>query len=190
MEERNKVTKELTTRFVRPVRPREEVEEFFETNRQKWETSAHCKQLRSILASANMPNEIKKIVAFACGKISFKPATMIYTHAIERSASQHALILTMRDALGAKLGDPSGIACYAQDPAYSEIDKSVLEQYGIRILNDPEGFLEVDDETIVLSFSPSVPVRQVVADIARPAVMIWDRIMVEEEGDEEDEATM
>jgi hypothetical protein len=129
-------------------------------------------------------------VAFACGKFTFKPTSIIITHIVERSASQHALILTLRDVLSEKKGNLGGIACYAQDPGYSDTDKSILEKYGIKILSDPEGFLEVDDATVVLSFSPNVPVRQVVADLARPAVMIWNRIMVEEAENEEEGAAM
>jgi len=67
------------------------------------------------------------------------------------------------------------IGCYAQDPDYTDIDREVLEQSGITILDDPQGFLEVDDSTAVLSFGANIPLRQVIADIARPAMMVWDR---------------
>jgi hypothetical protein len=74
------------------------------------------------------------------------------------------------------VGDRKTIKCYAQDPAYTATDKSLLEQAGVTILNDPEAFLEVDESTVVLSVSPSVCVRQIISEIARPAIMIWDPI--------------
>jgi hypothetical protein len=52
--------------------------------------------------------------------------------------------------LGGKHGNSGGITCYGQDPVYSDVDRAVLEQSGITILNDPEAFLEVDDSTVVI----------------------------------------
>ncbi|KIW16836.1 hypothetical protein PV08_04026 [Exophiala spinifera] len=93
-----------------------------------------------------------------------------------RSAFQHALILTLRDILSKRHESVNDIKCYAQDPFYTDIDREVLERSGITVLNNPQGFLEVDDSTVVLSFCPDVPVRQVIAEIALPAMMIWDKI--------------
>jgi hypothetical protein len=100
-------------------------------------------------------------------------------------AYQHALILTMRAILENRSdqgSDPTKkIQCFAQDPLYTEADEEVLSNAEITVLRDPRAFLEVDDDTLVISFSPNIPVRQIIADIARPAVMIWDRVMSEAE---------
>ena len=100
-------------------------------------------------------------------------------------AYQHALILTMRDILENRPGQSSeqaeNIQCFAQDPLYTEADDAALGNAGITVLRDPRAFLEVDDQTLVISFAPNVPVRQIIADIARPAIMIWDRVMSEAE---------
>jgi len=168
MDLRNKFTKELVS--TASAQPREEVEKFFKTIRQTWDASEPCKQLRSTLASTKTPFEISKIVGFAC-------ASIVYSHQelwVHRSAFQHALILTLRDVFG-QTGNPGRIICYAQDPAYTEIDKSVLEGSGITVLDDPKAFLEVDDSTVVISCGANVPVKQIISDIARPAIMIWDR---------------
>jgi hypothetical protein len=66
--------------------------------------------------------------------------------------------------------------CYAQDPDYTEIDKLVLKEHGITTLEDPRGFLEIESSTVVISICADVPVKQIVADIARPAIMIWNRV--------------
>jgi hypothetical protein len=176
--QRNKVTKEPCGRPVKlPDLPQQEAEEFFRTSLEKWEASELCKQFRAILASAKVPIGITKIVAFACGRFSRTAPDPLYFRAGVRSASQHALIFTLRDLLTKmNVSDPKIIKCYAQDPAYSAIDKSLLEQVGVKILDDPAAFLEVDESTAVLSFCPNVCVRQVVTDIARPAMMIWDPI--------------
>ncbi|KAL4816063.1 hypothetical protein BDW67DRAFT_185204 [Aspergillus spinulosporus] len=72
------------------------------------------------------------------------------------------------------------IKCYAQDPAYSEADWSLLRSIGIQPLDDPKGFLEIDEETLVFSVSPNVPVKQIVADVQWPGAMIWNTVAEEE----------
>lgn len=52
---------------------------------------------------------------------------------------------------------------------------------GITVLEDPRAFLEVSDDSLVVSFGPDIPVRQVVTDLARPAVLICDKICEEQE---------
>lgn len=79
----------------------------------------------------------------------------------------------------AKTPQPFTIDCFAQDPAYDAADRTVLAMEGISVLEDPYGFLAVDETTVVISVAPSVPVRQIVTDIARPAAMIWGRIVYE-----------
>jgi hypothetical protein len=178
-ERRNIVTKEPRGWSMKPLPdlPLEEAEKLFKTSLEEWESSEQCKQFRSLIASANWHEGITKIVAFACGRFSSVTPDSRYSRANARSGAQHALIFTLRDILSNMwVGDRKTIKCYAQDPAYTATDKSLLEQAGVTILNDPEAFLEVDESTVVLSVSPSVCVRQVVADIARPAIMIWDPI--------------
>ncbi|KAL4861839.1 hypothetical protein BDV12DRAFT_203609 [Aspergillus spectabilis] len=90
------------------------------------------------------------------------------------SIFQHAFLVTMQRHLQQETNGQ--IACSVQDPAYTDADRAVLDTYGIRVLDDPEGFLEVDDVSLVFSCSPSVPVKQIVVDVAKPAVVIWDRV--------------
>jgi hypothetical protein len=182
-ERRNIVTKEPRGWSMKPLPdlPLEEAEKLFKTSLEEWESSEQCKQFRSIITSANCHEGITKIVAFACGRFSSVTPDSRYSRANARSGAQHALIFTLRDILSNMwVGDRKTIKCYAQDPAYTATDKSLLEQAGVTILNDPEAFLEVDESTVVLSVSPSVCVRQIVADIARPAIMIWDPIKWDE----------
>jgi hypothetical protein len=93
-----------------------------------------------------------------------------------RSAFQHRLLLTVRNTLRDTTWCPDEVRCYAQDPAYTDVDKSVITKAGIAILENPEAFLELDDSTVVVSCSPDVPVRQLVSELARPVIMIWGRV--------------
>lgn len=86
---------------------------------------------------------ISKIIGLACGPIS--PG--YHDSLARRSAFQHATLLTMREILGQTNDCSDNIKCYVQDPAYSDVDKSVLIGAGFTILENPEAFLELDDPT-------------------------------------------
>lgn len=98
---------------------------------------------------------------------------------------QRALLLTLRDVLEKATQDSYHcclssiypIACYVQDPAYTKVDQAVLAKHGITTLGDPKGILEVDDSTAILSCSPDIPVKQIVSDLANPAIMMVDRVL-------------
>ena len=147
-----------------------------------WEAGDQCAQLRGAFDAASLPRATK-IVAFAC-------STMIVVEDDDRShpVAQHAAVLTLQEVLTRRLreaGDESTrVRCFAQDPMYKPADVEVLQEVGIEVLEDPRAFLEVDEETVVVCVSPNVPVREVVADIARPAAMVWGRIQGEVEARE------
>lgn len=147
----------------------------FKTYRDRWEASEDCLRLRfSMVSTTSLPG-ITKIIAFACSSISCDDDQLRH-----RSAPQHALILTLRDMLQASQQGVQ-IKCLAQDPAYTEVDRLVLSEVGITVVDDPQGFLEVDDQSVVLSFSPNVPVRQIITDLARPVILAWDTVHTEEQ---------
>ncbi|KAL1859825.1 hypothetical protein VTK73DRAFT_7445 [Phialemonium thermophilum] len=167
--------RDATTKTVIPKcahLPFEEVKEHFHRKRAEWEAAKQCEELRAILHSADIP-PVRKIVAFACSTMTWDDECR------HRSTVQHALILTLRDILAKRSnsGNPDTIACYAQDPVYTDSDRRVLEEAGIAVLDDPKGFLEMDEETVVLSLAPDIPVRQITADLTRPAMMVWDKVV-------------
>ena len=96
--------------------------------------------------------------------------------------------MALRDFLASRGGTAapgesgSEIRCYAQDPIYTSIDKQVLRDVGITVVDNPKGFLEVDEASVVFCSYPNIPIRQVVADIARPALIIWNGVVQEDGG--------
>ncbi|XWW92120.1 hypothetical protein V2A60_000042 [Cordyceps javanica] len=97
----------------------------------------------------------------------------------ERLASdaQHALLLALRDFLLSE--KHSGMNCFAQDPNYTDTDRKILRSLDVAVLDDPRAFLQVDDGSVVVPIAPNIPVRQIITDIARPAILLWDRVCEE-----------
>jgi hypothetical protein len=149
----------------------------FQTALHLWEESDTWIQIRATLLSTQATTTVRKIVAFACGTMSH---TDDIPGASYNSIFQHAFLVTMQRLLQQKTSGQ--IACSVQDPAYTDGDRAVLDTHGIRVLDDPEGFLEVDDESLVFSCSPNVPVKQIVVDVAKPALVLWDRVDNENSG--------
>jgi hypothetical protein len=153
----------------------------FEEAKQSLEASEHFAQLKSTLASVAVPPGIDKIVALACSTITWAD-----NGDNMRSMAQHILALMIRDLLASGSSTSAdgesarGIKCYAQDPIYTPVDEEVLSEAGFTIVDDPRAFLEIDEASVVISIAPNIPVRQIVADIARPAIMIWDEATVQD----------
>ncbi len=137
-------------------------------------------QLKSTLASVAILPGIEKIVAFACATMNCAG------NDITRSMAQHALALAVRDFLanivttGADGEGAGGIQCYAQDPIYTPVDEQVLSEAGFVVVDDPRAFLEVDEASVIIAMNPDIPLRQIIADLARPAIMIWNKVIADD----------
>ncbi|KAL2270009.1 hypothetical protein VTJ83DRAFT_2193 [Remersonia thermophila] len=163
-----------------PVAGYDAVKQKLDQTRQSLEASKEFAQIRSTLASVALPSGIGKVVALACSTMAAE------INSPERSLAQHALVLLLRDLLSrdgsrpdveGRGSGPARIQCFAQDPKYLPVDEQVLQENDVAVLDDPGAFLEIDETSVVLSVGPDIPVREIVADIARPAIMIWDKVV-------------
>jgi hypothetical protein len=143
----------------------------FERHYQQWRDSKTWILLKEYLCTPSH-SCIDNIVCFGLG-----PLAGIDGRDTTRSLTQHAAAKTIAKALSEFCG--SSISCYAQDPAYTDVDEKVLRSIGITPLNDPKGFLQVGRNTLVLSVNPNVPVKQIIADVQRPVAMLWNTVQPE-----------
>ena len=101
------------------------------------------------------------------------------------STSQHVVAAALAVQLAkiydeANLDIGQSIKLYAQDPAYTSMDREILSDMNIEVLDDPKAFLAVDSGSLVLSCCPDIPVKQIVADLAAedsskcPAAVLWN----------------
>jgi hypothetical protein len=130
-----------------------------------WEASDEFEMLEGLLELTPI-HPIRKIVGFAC-------STMEMSRDAYNMRDQLAFILAIRDLLIRREHGP--LSCYVQDPSITDILARAVKHEGITVVDDPEGFLQLDEATAVVSLTPIQPVRQITADITRPAMMIWPR---------------
>ncbi|KAI0379264.1 hypothetical protein F5Y04DRAFT_283047 [Hypomontagnella monticulosa] len=141
----------------------------FQDVQRQWMESEYQENLRAMLNSLEIPFTLDKVVAFALGGPTLGP------NIDARSITQHALVSTIHSTLLQRGVLSKTSKRYVQDPAYNRTEKDVLVSEGFTILDDPEGFLTMDDSSILVSISPNVPVKQIVTDICRPGIIIWDK---------------
>ncbi|KAK0725159.1 hypothetical protein B0H67DRAFT_550781 [Lasiosphaeris hirsuta] len=160
-----------------PSSPAQDLRRRFDETRSGWEASEHYSQVKKLIASAIKPVTHRlKLVGFACGVIDqYESSAMQH-----RALAQHVMLTGIRSFLSS-LSAPDGpstpeVQCYVQDPSNTDLSKQVLHASGLTVLDDPMGFLEVDEHSVVVSIAPDVPIKQIVADLGRPAAMIWNEI--------------
>ena len=143
----------------------------FSKHTREWEQSQTYKVFNQLLENLDFTVKINKIVCFGLGFLSNPQQSNE-----RRSHIQHASVLTIASTFAKRYPNQNPIHIYSQDPTYTELDKTFLNSIGVKVLSDPKGFLEVDEQTLVFSVSPGVCVRQIVADLSRPAAMVWDTV--------------
>lgn len=167
----NSKTKETIPDNLEDTKDRETVAKDFLEKSQAWEESETCQRFKSILSSEVNDHDINKIVGLACGSLALPNN--------ENATNQTALLVTVRNWLKDRDED-ADISCYIQDPMNTSVDREVLADIGFEMIDDPRGWLEIDERSVVLSVAPNVPVKEIIADTARPAVVIWNRVEEED----------
>ncbi|CAJ2511014.1 Uu.00g066390.m01.CDS01 [Anthostomella pinea] len=126
----------------------------FRDSLDNWRQNAKCAALESYISKLDLPPN---------------------TCRLHSSREQHAAALTIAGVLKRKLGAP--IEIIVQDPVYSTVGKAVLTDHGMKPVDGVGGkaFLDIDSRTFVFTVFPEIPIRQIVADLARPAGMFWHR---------------
>ncbi|KAI1734351.1 hypothetical protein F4680DRAFT_438836 [Xylaria scruposa] len=142
----------------------EEVHKAFYEIEQEWKMSEYYERLQAALAAVRTPLVLDKVIGVALGPL------VVETRVNRDSIIQHALIsaiysiLLQRGVLSKR---------YVQDPIYTQQEKDVLCSAGFTLLDDPQAFLTLDNSSVLVSIAPNIPVKQIVADICRPGIIIW-----------------
>ncbi|KAF1997966.1 hypothetical protein P154DRAFT_604998 [Amniculicola lignicola CBS 123094] len=147
----------------------------------EWETSEERRLLVERL-------EMMKDTALVDNIICIGNGSLKYYETDSDACSQHKVACTIAEELE-KLYQRAGrnlegqIKICAQDPFYTPNDKEILQQSSqgrFVFVDDPHGFLAINEKSLVMSCFPSVTVKQIVGDLAaessstRPAAIFWD----------------
>ncbi|KAI1350917.1 hypothetical protein F5Y01DRAFT_315386 [Xylaria sp. FL0043] len=138
---------------------------YFDSTQEIWARSRARYSIEELLSGYELPPTINKVVCFGLGNNG------VCRREFE-GCSQHAAALTIRAYLENRLGHE--VRLLTQDPGYNRTCRNILGHAGFNIvgMNGLDRFLEVDDNSLVFSVYPGVCVKEILAELARPAIII------------------
>lgn len=160
----------------------------FAENRRLWEESSSCDVLVNWLNDHLKARKVTKVVCFGLGDICREPPEWFKRQELQNNAEltndelmrdfvrpgmvQHSIAQTIADVCSKIAGER--VQLLTQDPDYSAQTEEVLTSCGFSIVGQfgAGGFAEIDDNTVVFSAFVEAPLRQIIADIARPILVI------------------
>ena len=148
----------------------EPVEQFLKKHLESWEKTVEYRKLEKVLKHV-AHHDITKVINIAPGSMEFGMDFEDFS----RSATQHALMIMLYQSLQKKASKDS-IKFYAQDPRYTAVDILTLSLHGCEVLEDPQALIEMDNDSVVFACCPGFPLKDITADLARPAMLIWDQV--------------
>ncbi|KAJ5719696.1 hypothetical protein N7493_007274 [Penicillium malachiteum] len=155
----------------------------FDEKRLWWQNSKTCRHLTALIKDVLCGRTVKKVVCFGLGEFSRTLPQWLkdefkswdeeddVRHATS-SMIQHSMALTIAQL--ARASDNEMLPLLTQDPEYSKTTEDILIEKGFKIVGShgAAGFAEVDDDSIVISAFPDAPIKQIIAELARPVVFI------------------
>ncbi|KAI1326905.1 hypothetical protein F5Y16DRAFT_410582 [Xylariaceae sp. FL0255] len=173
-------------RLLRGVFSKEDIASLYRETKQRWRASLSYRLLETQLKMLLDGKKVTKVVCFGLGDLHRRPPRWwleaerkqnpkgVESDARMFSLVQHSVVLTIADILRSRAKKDTHVRLLTQDPDYLEQTRELLEEDGFEIVGmfGAGGFAEVDDESLVFSVYPSVPVNQIIADVARPVLMI------------------
>lgn len=153
----------------------------FDEKQLLWQNSKTCKQLIALVQDVLGTNTVKKVLCFGLGDFCrTAPEWLKDKHDFWDENSevknvmgcmiQHSMALTIAQLY--RGNEP--LPLLAQDPEYTEVAEDILTKKGVKIVgtHGAGGFAEIDEDSIIISPFAAAPVKQIIADIARPLLII------------------
>ncbi|CAL5872489.1 uncharacterized protein PFLUO_LOCUS6753 [Penicillium psychrofluorescens] len=146
-----------------------------------WQNSKTCKDLAALVQDLLGINTVKKVLCFGLGDFCRSaPEWLKRQHKSWDEDSevnnvigcmiQHSMALTIAQLCrGNEI-----VSLLTQDPEYTEVAEEILTKKEFEIVgtHGAGGFAEIDEESIIISPFAAAPVKQIIADIARPVLII------------------
>jgi hypothetical protein len=146
-----------------------------------WQNSKTCKHLAALVEDILGKNTVKKVLCFGLGDFCRSaPEWLKKQHGSWDEKSevenvmgciiQHSMALTIAQL--SRGNEPFPL--FAQDPEYTEVAEEILTKKEFTIVgtHGAGGFAEIDEESIIISPFAAAPVKQIIADLARPVLII------------------
>ena len=146
-----------------------------------WQNSKTCKHLAALVQDLLSTNTVKKVLCFGLGDFCRSaPEWLKKQHDswdensevknVMGCVIQHSMALTIAQLCRRN----ETVPLLAQDPEYTKVAEEILTKKEFKIVgtHGAGGFAEIDEESIIISPFAAAPVKQIIADLARPVLII------------------
>ncbi|KAF3389156.1 hypothetical protein F1880_004548, partial [Penicillium rolfsii] len=146
-----------------------------------WQNSKTCKDLIAFVQGVLGKHTVNKVLCFGLGDFCrTAPEWLKSQHDFWDENSevrnvmgcmiQHSLALTIAQLFRGN----ETLPLLAQDPEYTEVAKDILAKKDFITVgtHGAGGFAEIDEDAIIISPFTAAPVKQIIADLARPVLII------------------
>ncbi|KAL4805373.1 hypothetical protein BDV18DRAFT_140778, partial [Aspergillus unguis] len=153
----------------------------FDEKQLLWQNSKTCSQLAALIQDVLGTNTVKKILCFGLGDFCRSaPEWLKKQHDswdenlevknVMGCMIQHSMALTIAQLCRRN----ETLPLLAQDPDYTKVAEDILTKKEFKIVgtHGAGGFAEIDDDSIIISPFAAAPVKQIIADLARPLLII------------------
>lgn len=147
-------------------------EQVFDEQHLLWENSKTCQLLAGLVQSVLGTNTAKKVLCFGLGDFCrTAPEWFDMEYHLKKMMGcmiQHSMALTMAQICH------GNASLLTQEPDYTEVAEGILSKKGFKIVgtHGAGGFAEIDEDSIVISAFVAAPVKQIIADLGRPLLII------------------
>lgn len=152
----------------------EELQKEYESAKRSWEKSSACGELKKLLKGEDMEERMGKVdnvVVFGLGTFQ----------AVEVQHSRTSMTqLAALDTILSCLGSSTPLPVAQQDPAFTSLDREFLSSFNHTVVDDPEGYKKVTENSLVYAIHCYPDVYDGVRKAATPAVLIGNDLKGEE----------
>ncbi|KAI1654346.1 hypothetical protein F4813DRAFT_399067 [Daldinia decipiens] len=161
----------------------DEQEEKFTQCQAAWDENQVGQHFYSTFMRLPFPPYINKIVCIGLGNFVAPGSDDENTVMLNLSMIRHAAVVTVAEVLFKRFGRQ--IQILAQDVHYTPDCAAILFRKGFSVVGryGAGGFAEIDDKTFVFAPPSIFCLKEIVADIAKPAAMFWGTILTPTEID-------
>ncbi|KAN0089012.1 hypothetical protein V8E51_019272 [Hyaloscypha variabilis] len=146
------------------TRSMEELKQEFEHWKKQWDNSTASSELNTLLEERKERRTIENVVFLGMGSLQNSRR-----EGRRASATQLAALQTLISILGT---EGMELEVVLQDPQFTELDKEFLGGLGYKVVQDPEGFKEVKEGTLVYAIHCYVDVYRAISEGPRPSLLI------------------
>ncbi|KAI2780094.1 hypothetical protein F4815DRAFT_159459 [Daldinia loculata] len=161
----------------------DEQEEKFTQCQATWDENPVGQHFYSTFMRLPFPPYINKIVCIGLGNFIAPGSDDESPCMLSLSMLRHAAVVTAAEALFKRFG--RRIQIFAQDVHYTPDCAAVLFRKGFSVVgrHGASGLAEIDDMTFVFAPPSDFCLKEIVADIAKPAAMFWGTVLTPAETD-------